>query len=182
MSNNSKSNAGRPTVITPKVVSQLEALLSVGLTVREACLESGISHEAYYSHARSDEQFADKMANAQNNLTNTAKKIIAYKLMDHDAKTAMWWLERLDKKEIAKLQAKEPQVQCQADEDQEPASMEDLIQDFTMYQAFIATKYELERDANGGKPLPSEYYSLSKAERCQIALEEYKSGSWKPEK
>lgn len=57
ISKRDKNKVGRPTVITYKVVSQLEALLSVGLTVREACLESGISHEAYYSRVRSDDRF-----------------------------------------------------------------------------------------------------------------------------
>jgi len=185
------SNAGRPTVITPKVVNQLEALFSVGLTVREACLESGISHEAYYSRVRNDEQFADKMANAQNNLTNTAKKIVAYKLMDQDAKTAMWWLDRLDKKEVIKLQAlvdgsktTDPEAEPEG-----PSSIQDMIEYYEGYENLIAIKYkmtlesevyelpELERyEAN------QKLYALSHRELCELAIAEYGPSLWHREK
>lgn len=154
------SNAGRPTVITPKVVSQLVALLSVGLTVREACLESGISHEAYYSRARNDDQFADEMANAQNNLTNTAKKVVAHKIMDHDAKTSMWWLERIDKKELARLQAKggvSSTAQPEEDEQITPTTTEEMIEIYEGYEQLIAHRYE--------QTLTDKIYELPESER-----------------
>ncbi len=156
----SENKAGRPTVITPKVVSKLEALFSVGLTVREACLESGISHEAYYSRVRSDEQFADKMANAQNNLTNTAKKVVAYKLMDQDAKTAMWWLDRLDKKEMAKQQAVTDGLPT-AETETEPLSFEDMIELYEGYEMMLGLKHKMELEypnyprTNNMKPMES---------------------------
>jgi len=50
--------AGRPKATDkPDVVSILVTSFHSGMTVREACWQSGISHEAYYSRLRSDGQF-----------------------------------------------------------------------------------------------------------------------------
>lgn len=88
------NEAGRPTVITPEVVSLLIASFHSGLTVREACWQSGISHEAYYSRLRSDEQFADTMARAQSDITITAKKLVTKDIRNGSVSAAKWWLER----------------------------------------------------------------------------------------
>lgn len=85
--------SGRPTVITDKVVSLLVASFHSGLTVREACWQSGISHEAYYSRLRSDEQFADTMAKAQSDITMAAKKLLAKEIHIGSVSAAKWWLE-----------------------------------------------------------------------------------------
>jgi hypothetical protein len=37
---------GRPSVITPKTVSKLIASFNLGCSIREACWQSGVSHEA----------------------------------------------------------------------------------------------------------------------------------------
>lgn len=84
--------SGRPTVITTKVVSLLVASFQNGLTVREACWQSGISHEAYYSRLRSDEQFADIMTKAQSDITMAAKKLLAKQIRKGSVSAAKWWL------------------------------------------------------------------------------------------
>jgi hypothetical protein len=157
---------GRPTVITPKVVSQLVTWLSIGLTVREACLEAGISHEAYYSRVRSDEQFADKMAKAQNTVTTTAKKVVATRVLDGDTKTAMWWLDRLEKRELATLQAVadgsqtiDPVTVPEADPEVKPPSTQDLIEYYENIERLIGHKYKQE--------LLGEVYQLPEAERYE---------------
>jgi len=93
------NDAGRPTVITPAVVSLLVTSFHNGLTVREACWQSGISHEAYYSRLRSDEQFADIMAKAQSDITIAAKKLVAKEVRNGNIQAAKWWLERNTSKE-----------------------------------------------------------------------------------
>ncbi len=94
--------SGRPTVITSKVVSLLMTCLGDGMSVREACWQSGISHEAYYSRVRSDEQFADTMAKAQSQVTVNAKRIVAQAIAKGDMAAAKWWLERKARDEFGK--------------------------------------------------------------------------------
>ncbi len=89
-----KNNAGRPTVITPEVVSILVGSFSSGMNIREACWQSGISHEAYYSRVRDDEQFADTMARAQAAPTMSARQVIVDAINNNDVGAAKWWLER----------------------------------------------------------------------------------------
>lgn len=88
-------------------------------------------------------------------------------------KTAMWWLDRLDKKELAKLQAKETQDQPLPDEEHEPTPLEKFIDDYLMRQRFIATAYELRKDVDGEKLNVDEFHNFSMAERCEKAVAEY---------
>lgn len=85
---------GRPTVITPTTVNLLVTCFHNGLTVREACWQSGISHEAYYNRLRSDEQFADTMSKAQSDLAIQAKVMLANEVRSGSVSAAKWWLER----------------------------------------------------------------------------------------
>lgn len=162
MSKDTQDQVGRPTVLTPQVVSKLEALLSIGLTVREACLESGISHETYYSRVRSDERFADKMAKAQNTVTTTAKKVVATQVLGGDTKTAMWWLDRLDKKELAKQQVvagDSPTTSAETDPITEPQSIEDMIEIYEGYEQLIALRHK--------QTLIARVYELPESERYE---------------
>ncbi len=85
---------GRPTVITPEVVSILVTSFHDGLTVREACWQAGISHEAYYSRLREDEQFTDTMSKAQSMVSISAKRLVAHSIREGNLASAKWWLER----------------------------------------------------------------------------------------
>lgn len=87
-------NAGRPTVLTPEVVSILVNSFQNGMTVREACWQSDISHEAYYSRLRGDEQFADTMARAQASCTLAARQVVLEAIKGGDVSTSKWWLEK----------------------------------------------------------------------------------------
>lgn len=91
---NVKNSPGRPTVITPEVVSILVSSFTSGMNVREACWQSGISHEAYYYRLREDEQFADTMARSQAAPTMNARRVIVDAINNNDVGAAKWWLER----------------------------------------------------------------------------------------
>ncbi len=93
---------GRPSVITPEVVSILITSFHYGLTIREACWQSDISHEAYYSRLRNDAEFADIMSKAQSNVTIKAKQIVISAINGGDLGTAKWWLERKTNDEFSK--------------------------------------------------------------------------------
>ncbi len=96
-----ENKRGRPTVITAEVVSILVASFQGGMNAREACWQSGISHEAYYSRVRSDEQFADTMARAQAAPTISAKRVIVDAINSNDVGAARWWLERKASEEFS---------------------------------------------------------------------------------
>ncbi len=85
---------GRPTVITAEVVNILVGCFRSGVTVREACWQSGISHEAYYSRLRDNQQFADIIAKAQAAPTMSARRVIVEAINNNDVSAAKWWLER----------------------------------------------------------------------------------------
>ena len=89
-----KNSAGRPTVINAEVVSVLVSSFNGGMTVREACWQSGISHEAYYNRLRSDEQFTDTMTRAQAVPTMNARRVVVEAISKGDVSASKWWLER----------------------------------------------------------------------------------------
>lgn len=93
---------GRPTVITPKVVSKLIVAFEGGSTVRDACWHAGISHEAYYSRVRDDEVFADKMDKAQQEVGKNAREVVVNAIKKGDLSTAKWWLERKNNQEFSR--------------------------------------------------------------------------------
>lgn len=103
---------GRPTVMTPEVVSILVASFQGGMNAREACWQSGISHEAYYNRQRTDEEFADTMARAQAVPTMSAKRVIVDAINSNDVTAAKWWLERKAVEEFGHnmTPAKEPET------------------------------------------------------------------------
>lgn len=93
---------GRPTVIEPEVVSILVSSFQNGMTVRQACWQSGISHEAYYSRVRADAKFADTMARAQASCTLTARQVVLDAINSGDISTAKWWLEKKAPREFGR--------------------------------------------------------------------------------
>jgi hypothetical protein len=92
-----KSKRGRPKVTDkPDVVSLLVGAFRDGLTVRQACIQSGISHEAYYRQCRDDADFADKMYYAQQTVLMTARKNVIKAIKGGDLRASQWWLEKHD--------------------------------------------------------------------------------------
>jgi len=95
-----KKITGRPTVITDAVVSKLIASFQNGLTIRQACWQSGISHEAYYQRIKADQHFADTMARAQQLPSMTARTNITKAIKGGDTGASKWWLEKKTKQEV----------------------------------------------------------------------------------
>lgn len=109
-----KRKPGRPKVTDkPNVVSLLVGAFRDGLTIRQACIQSGISHEAYYRRCRDDADFADKMYYAQQSVLITARKNVIKAIKGGDLRTSQWWLE---KHEFAKLQEEPPVITESSDE------------------------------------------------------------------
>ncbi len=93
----SNRKPGRPKVTDkPDVVSLLVSAFRDGLNVRQACIQSGISHEAYYRRCREDADFADKMYYAQQTVLITARKTVIKAIQGGDLRASQWWLEKHD--------------------------------------------------------------------------------------
>jgi hypothetical protein len=95
--------SGRPTVVTQKVVRLLVTCFHNGLTVRQACWQSGISHEAYYQRLREDAEFSDIMAKAQDLPYITAKINIVTAIKKGDLSASKWWLDRKAREEFGSI-------------------------------------------------------------------------------
>lgn len=92
-----KSKRGRPKATDkPDVVSLLVSAFRDGMTVRQACIQSGISHEAYYHRCRQDADFADKMYYAQQTVHIAARKNVIKAIKGGDLRASQWWLEKHD--------------------------------------------------------------------------------------
>ena len=88
---------GRPKVTDkPDVVSLLVSAFRDGMTVRQACIQSGISHEAYYRRCREDTDFADKMYYAQQTVLTAARRNVIKAIKGGDLRVSQWWLEKHD--------------------------------------------------------------------------------------
>lgn len=97
MPSTKKRTPGRPKVTDkPDVVSLLVGACRDGLTVRQACIQSGISHEAYYRRCRDDSEFADKMYYAQQSVVIVARKNVIKAIKGGDLRASQWWLEKHD--------------------------------------------------------------------------------------
>lgn len=95
MSNSGKT--GRPKVTNKHdVVSLLVGAFRDGLTIRQACIQSGISHDAYYRRCREDADFADKMYFAQQTVMTLARKNVIKAIKGGDLRASQWWLEKHD--------------------------------------------------------------------------------------
>lgn len=90
-----KRKPGRPKITDkPDVVSLLVGAFRDGLSIRQACIQSGISHEAYYNRCRQDSDFADKMYLAQQTVMITARKNVIKAIKGGDLRASQWWLEK----------------------------------------------------------------------------------------
>lgn len=97
--NKETKGRGRPTVVTPEVVSKLELAFSYGCTTREACIYAGISHEAFYSFIQSNPDFADRRDELRLKPILAARQMIV-KHLDKDLAHARWFVTKKLPKEF----------------------------------------------------------------------------------
>ena len=98
---------GRPRTITEGDTYYLIELLKKGYTVTIACRKAGIPRSTYYDELARNEEFSDKMTAAQEVLTVRATRVIEGSIRRNDVKTAMWYLDRVDRRERNAQRVKE---------------------------------------------------------------------------
>lgn len=91
---------GRPTVMTPEVVSKLEQAFSMGCSDLEACLLADISKQSLYDYQAKHPEFADRKAMLKEKLVLKARSVLAKALNNNDENMAKWYLERKAKSEF----------------------------------------------------------------------------------
>lgn len=91
---------GRPTVMTPEVVSKLEQAFSMGCSDLEACLLADISKQSLYDYQAKHPEFADRKAMLKEKLVLKARSVLAKALNNNDENMAKWYLERKKKDEF----------------------------------------------------------------------------------
>jgi hypothetical protein len=95
------NKVGRPSKVTPEVVSKLEQEFAQGLTDEEACLVVGISRAALNRYCDANEEFRVKKELLKRTPGIKAKKIINKRLDEEDEYNARWYAERKLKDEFS---------------------------------------------------------------------------------
>lgn len=96
-----ETKLGRPTLVTPEVVTKLEMAFSHGCSVTEACVFAGISRKVFYEYEERNPDFRDKREELVKlpNLAARMNVVKAVKAGDIDA--SEWWLERRARDDFA---------------------------------------------------------------------------------
>ena len=96
-----KSNAGRPTVMTPDVLAKLEAAFSWGCTDNEACLYADINPSSLYDYQLIHPEFTKRKELLKDMPNLKARQVINAAIRQKDKQAAQWWLERKKKDEFS---------------------------------------------------------------------------------
>ena len=96
-----KNKVGRPTVMTPEMVSKLEEGFMKGFTDAECCLYCGISKQALYDYCNKYPEFTDRKEDLKKHPAIQAKLNILDSINDGDKDISKWYLERKNKDEFS---------------------------------------------------------------------------------
>ncbi len=94
-----KSNAGRPTVMTPGVLAKLEYAFSIDATIEEACGVANISEASYYDYAKITPEFRERVKQLRNEPILAARDRVT-KGIKETYSNAMDYLKRKRKAEF----------------------------------------------------------------------------------
>ena len=122
-----KSNAGRPTVMTPETLAKLEQGFKIGLTDTECCCYADIDEATLYRYQEKTPEFSEKKRKWKQLPIAKAKNTI-FKSLD-DPKTAQWYLERKCKEEFStqsKLELESKGINIVVADDEHKKMLEDL--------------------------------------------------------
>ena len=94
-----KSNAGRPTKMTPKTIGKLEEAFSWGCTDKEATFYAGIHIDTLYEYQKKNPEFVDRKNALKENPILLAKQTVVNKMTESYG-NAMDYLSRKRKDEF----------------------------------------------------------------------------------
>ena len=105
-----KSNAGRPSVMTESVLRLLEDEFKKGHSDEEACLMADIAMSTLYKYQLEHPEFVDKKRILKTHPSSLAREIIYESLTKGDRDMAKWYAERKMKDEFSVKQETELNV------------------------------------------------------------------------
>ncbi len=91
------ADVGRPTVMTPEVVANLEIAFSNGATDEQACFIAGISKNSLYDYIKENPEFGNRKESLKDMIKYRAKKVVKDEIDKGNINQANWYLERKDK-------------------------------------------------------------------------------------
>jgi predicted DNA-binding protein YlxM (UPF0122 family) len=94
-----KSNAGRPSVFTPEVITKLEQAFAIDCSVEEACSYADISRNAFYEWLKANEAFNDRITDLRQRPVLKARQTVVQKLGE-SYQNGMDYLKRKKKLEF----------------------------------------------------------------------------------
>jgi hypothetical protein len=135
-----KYRTGRPTVMTPEVISKLEAAFSYGASDGEACVHAGISAESLYSYQKSNPEFTKRKELLKEKPALAARRNIVLSIDKGDVELSKWFITRKKKEEFS------PRNELTGKDGE---SLNPLI--FKDYGNMSLEELESERDERSGK-------------------------------
>ena len=92
--------AGRPTIMTETVLGKLQEAFAYDATIEEACFYADINPDTYYTYAKVNKEFSERVAALRQRPVLAARKKIVSEI-ETDVNVAKWYLERKRKAEFA---------------------------------------------------------------------------------
>ncbi len=92
---------GRPTVMTPEIISKLEEAFSVGATDKEAIFLANIASATFYDYCKANPDFAERKEVLKDMPKYKARKNIVAKIDMGDVPVSQWYAERKMKEEFS---------------------------------------------------------------------------------
>lgn len=91
-----KRGKGRPPVMTPEKVREIEGYFTNGANDLEACFLAGVSRETFYAYQREHPDFIDRKKALRSMTAYKARMNIKRDIEKGDNTTSKWYLERKD--------------------------------------------------------------------------------------
>ena len=96
--------AWRPTKLNDMIVQKLKDAFKLWCSIKEACCYAEISTSTYHDWISKNQEFSDEIEISKKYLEYKSRAVIAGSLEAWDVKTAMWYLERKNKREFSSHQ------------------------------------------------------------------------------
>lgn len=96
-----KKDTGRPTVMTPDIITKLEQAFSIGCSDDEACIYADISRMTLHRYQKDNPEFCDRKELLKQKLVLKARTNIATKINEGDIDVSKWYAERKRKDEFS---------------------------------------------------------------------------------
>jgi len=93
-----KSNAGRPSKMTPDVIAKLEQAFAIDCSVEEACSYADIGRDTFYDYIKLKPQFSDRIDELRQRPVLKARQAVVKSL--DNPQHAFEYLKRKRKKEF----------------------------------------------------------------------------------